>query len=84
MAYHTNFAVELLPSDNFFVRVGFNYQRRDALGIVDRKGASGFSFGFGLRTKKFEFNYGLAFYSAAGASNVFGITTNFSDWTRKT
>ncbi len=83
MAYHTNFGVELVPNDNFFFRIGFNYQRRDALGIVDRKGASGFSFGLGLKTKKFEFNYGLAFYSAAGASNVFGITTNFSKWTRK-
>ena len=82
MAYHTNFGLELVPSDNFFFRVGFNYQRRNALGIVDRKGASGFSFGFGLKTKKFAFNYGLAFYSAAGASNVFGITTNFSNWSR--
>ncbi|MGB1103198.1 MAG: type IX secretion system protein PorQ [Crocinitomicaceae bacterium] len=80
VAYHTNFGFELVPSDNFFFRIGFNYQRRDALGIVDRKGASGFSFGLGLRTKRFEFNYGLSFYSAAGASNVFGITTNFSSW----
>ena len=80
IAYHTNFGFELVPSDNFFFRVGFNYQRRDALGIVDRKGASGFSFGLGIRTKRFEFNYGLSFYSAAGASNVFGITTNFSSW----
>ena len=45
LAYHTNFGVELVPSDNFFIRVGFNYQRRDALGILDRKGAAGFSFG---------------------------------------
>jgi len=83
LAYHTNFGFELVPSDNFHVRVGFNFQRRDGLGIVDRKGASGFSFGFGLNVKKFKFNYGVAFYSAAGASNVFGITTNFSEWTRR-
>lgn len=83
LAYHTNFGFELIPSDNLFFRIGFNYQQRNGLGIVDRKGASGFSFGFGLKTKKFEFNYGLAFYSAVGASNVFGITTNFSNWNRK-
>lgn len=82
LAYHTNFGVELVPNKNFFVRVGFNYQRRNGLGIVDRKGASGFSFGFGLKVKKFSFNYGVSFYSAAGASNVFGIKTNFSEWTR--
>lgn len=83
LAYHTNFGLELLPSDNFFIRAGFNFQRRNGLGIVDRKGASGFSFGFGLRVKRFEFNYGVAFYSAAGASNAFAIRTNFSEWTRK-
>lgn len=83
LAYHTNFGLELVPNDNLFIRIGFNYQQRNALGIVDRKGASGFSFGFGLKTKKFEFHYGLAFYSAAGASNAFGVTTNFSQWTRK-
>lgn len=83
LAYHTNFGLELVPNDNFFVRVGFNFQRRNALGIVDRKGASGFSFGFGLKTKKFQFHYGLSFYSAAGASNAFGITTNFDQWSRK-
>lgn len=83
LAYHTNFGVEIVPNDNLFFRVGFNYQRRNGLGIVDRKGASGFSFGFGLKTNKFDFNYGLAFYSVAGASNVFGITTDFSKWTKK-
>ncbi|WP_066758957.1 type IX secretion system protein PorQ [Crocinitomix algicola] len=83
LAYHTNFGVEIVPNDNLYFRVGFNYQRRHGLGIIDRKGASGFSFGFGLKTNKFDFNYGLAFYSVAGASNVFGITTNFSKWTRR-
>lgn len=83
LAYHTNFGVELVANKNFYVRLGFNYQKRNGLGIVDRKGASGFSFGFGLNVKKFSFNYGISFYSAAGASNVFGITTNFSEWTRK-
>lgn len=83
VAYHTNFGFELVPSDNFFLRVGFNYQRRNGLGIVDRKGASGLSFGFGLKTKKLEFNYGVTFYSAVGASNVFGVTTNFAKWNRK-
>lgn len=79
LAYHTNFGVELIANKNFFARVGFNYQKRNALGIVDRKGASGFSFGFGVNVKKFSFNYSVSFYSAAGASNVFGITTNFNE-----
>ena len=83
LAYHTNFAVEILPTDNFFIRMGFNFQRRNSLGIVDRMGAGGFSFGLGLKIKKFSFDYGISIYSAAGVSNVFGITTNFAEWKRR-
>lgn len=82
LAYHTNFGVEILPTENFFIRVGFNYQRRNSLGVVDRMGVSGFSFGVGFKIKKFAFNYGLAIYSAAGMSNVFSITTNLNEWRR--
>ncbi len=83
IAYHTNFGLEIIPNDNFYIRVGFNYQRRNSLGIVDRMSVGGFSFGFGLRIKKFAFNYGIAIYSAAGISNVFGITTNINEWKKK-
>lgn len=83
LAYHTNFGLEILPNDNFFLRVGFNYGRRNSLGVVDRMGIGGFSFGFGLKVKRFSFNYGLAVYSAAGVSNSFCITTNFNEWKRK-
>jgi len=83
LAYHTNFGLEILPTENFFLRVGFNFQRRNSLGVIDRMSVGGFSFGIGLRIKRFAFNYGIAFYSAAGASNAFSITTNLNEWKKK-
>jgi len=83
LAYHTNFGLEILPTENFFIRVGFNYQRRNSMGVVDRMGLAGFSFGVGFKIKKFAFNYGIAIYSAAGVSNVFSITTNLNEWRRR-
>ncbi|MBI3133869.1 MAG: type IX secretion system protein PorQ [Bacteroidetes bacterium] len=83
LAYHTNFGLEILPTENFFIRVGFNYQRRNAMGVVDRMGIAGFSFGVGFKVKKFAFNYGIAIHSAAGISNVFSITTNLNEWKRR-
>ncbi|MBK8924503.1 MAG: type IX secretion system protein PorQ [Crocinitomicaceae bacterium] len=80
LGYHANFGLEILPTENFFVRIGFNYQRRNALGVVDRMGIGGFSFGTGFKIKKFAFNYAISFYSAAGSVNVFSITTNFNEW----
>jgi hypothetical protein len=60
--------------------LGFNFARRNGLGVENRKGLGGFSAGFGIRVKKFAFNYGVSFYSAAGVSNAFGITTNINEW----
>jgi opacity protein-like surface antigen len=83
VGYHTNFGLEILPTENFFLRIGFNYQRRNSMGVVDRMSVGGFSFGVGFKVKKFAFNYGIAIYSAAGTSNVFSITTNLNEWKRK-
>lgn len=83
LAYHTNFAVEILPTENFFIRIGFNYQRRNGLGVENRKAAGGLSFGLGLKVKKFGFNYGISFYSVAGISNAFGINYNLTESKKK-
>ncbi|MCB9224865.1 MAG: type IX secretion system protein PorQ [Crocinitomicaceae bacterium] len=81
--YHMNVGLEIVPkSERFFVRSGFNFQRRDALGVSTRKGIGGFSFGFGMRLKKFSFNYGISFYSAAGIVNSFSFTSNLDEWRR--
>lgn len=84
LGYHTNIGLEIVPkSDRFFVRLGFNFARRNGLGIENRRGVGGFSAGFGIRIKKFAFNYGISFYSAAGISNSFGITTNIGEWKKR-
>ncbi len=80
---HLNFGVEISPTDNFAIRLGYNFNRRKNLGIENRMGVSGFSAGIGFKIKKFEFDYALAVYSSAGASNMFTITTNLNEWYRK-
>lgn len=83
LAYHMNYGLEILPKDNFFIRIGYNFARRNALGPDGRKGASGLSFGLGLNLKQFHFNYGVAFYSSAGASNALSITYNLEEKRKK-
>ncbi len=77
---HTIFGVEILPNKNLSIRFGYNYNRRKSLGVETRMGIAGFSAGFGIRIKKFNFNYALSSYSVAGTSNMFSITTNLNDW----
>jgi len=64
---------EFLITKNFFLRAGYNYQRRQELKIPEKRGMTGFSFGFGFRIYKFQFSYGHAVYNLAGASNNFSI-----------
>jgi hypothetical protein len=71
---------ELIISKNFFVSAGYNYQRREELKIENRKGMTGFSFGFGLRIYKFQLSYGRASYSIAGASNTFSIIFDLNNF----
>ncbi len=80
MARHAIFGVEFVPSENFNIRLGYNYQRRKELLIEEKTGLVGFSAGFGIRISKFHFSYGWASYHQAGALNSFSIVTRISDF----
>ena len=84
IAEHFIFAGELIPGKNFFIRFAYNYQRRVELSLPDDAGFVGFSYGAGVRINKFNISYGRAAYHIAAASNTFTITTNFSEFMKKT
>lgn len=83
IARHFIFGAELMPGKNFFIRFGYNHQRRKELALPDDKGFVGFSYGAGIKISKFNISYGRAAYNIAGASNTFTLTTNFSEFIRK-
>jgi hypothetical protein len=71
---HVVLGGEFIITKNFFLRVGYNYQRRKELKVPEKRGMTGFSFGFGLRIYKFHLSYGRAVYHLAGATNNFSIS----------
>lgn len=75
---HLIFGVEFVPSKNFNVQLGYNYKRRQEMKIDDKAAMVGFSWGFGIRIKKFHINYGRSSYHLARGTNHFSITTNLS------
>ncbi len=77
---HLIFGIEFIPLDNFYLRAGYNYQRRQELKISNKVAMVGFSWGFGLRISKFHLSYGRASYHLAGASNHFSISTDISSF----
>ncbi len=74
---------EFVLSKNFFIRTGYNYQRRQELKIPEKRGLTGFSIGFGFRIYKFHISYGRAVYSLAGASNNFSISFDLNSFHQK-
>jgi len=81
---HLIFGVELLLSENFHIRLGYNHLRRQELQIDERKYLSGISTGFGLKISKFKLSYGIASYHIAGFSNHLSVGVNLNEfYTRK-
>jgi len=76
---HMVMGLEFIPFENFALRFGYNYQRRQELKIPTRISTVGFSWGFGLKISQFRLNYGRATYHLAGASNHFSFSTNMGN-----
>ena len=76
---HLVVGVELLPSPNFTIRAGYNYQLRQELGMKEQMSTVGFSWGFGFKISRFHFNYGSTRFHLAGSSNIVSVALNLSD-----
>lgn len=77
---HLIVGAEFLPLKSFSVRVGYNHQRRKELAISGSEGMSGFSWGFGLKLRKFALSYGRSYYIPSQASNHFSLVVNFAEF----
>jgi len=79
IGHHVVLQVELLASKSFHIRGAFDYHKRSELMVDLRPGMAGFSLGFGLQLKKFEFNYGFTVYSKAASFHNFSLLTSFKN-----
>lgn len=73
---HAVFGMEFTPTENFIAGIGYNYRRRQEMGVDTRLSTVGLSWGVGVRISNFMFHYGRSNYHLAGAPNHFSITTN--------
>ncbi len=76
---HVILGIEILPSANFILRAGYNYQRRQELRFNDRVSTVGMSAGFGLKIKRFHLDYAISRYHLAGSSNLFSLAINLNN-----
>ena len=79
---HFILGAELVFSKNFHLRFAYNFQRRAELKLENTSGASGISFGFGLKVNRFYLSYAYAVYHVAGGANFLTMAINPSDFFR--
>ncbi|PKQ65824.1 hypothetical protein BZG02_02135 [Labilibaculum filiforme] len=77
---HLILGTEFLPSKNFSIRLGYNFQRRSELKVDEKTSTVGFTWGFGVKVSRFHVNFASAKYHLAGTSNHFSISTRLSDF----
>ena len=73
---HLIFGVEIVPSDKFYLGVGYNYRRSQELKILDVNSFGGFSFGGGLKLYKFNLGFAMSNYHPSSTSYHISISTN--------
>jgi len=64
-------------NENFKLRMGYNHRNRREFGTVGIGGLNGFSFGFGLKIKRFSFDFGRSIYHLGGGLTQIGITSQW-------
>lgn len=79
---HVILGVEFVPTKNFVVGLGYNFQRRWELSVDSNMAAVGLSGGFTVKLSKFRVSYAITSYHLSSTSNIFSVTTNLSEFIR--
>jgi len=74
---------EFILSKNFYVGLGYNFQRAKELSVSTKTSSVGLSWGFGMKISKFQISFARAKYHLAGSVNNFSITTNLNEFYKK-
>ena len=73
---HLTFGGEMYIGKIITLDVAYNHMRRRELAIPTAKGMTGFSFGFGLKLKRFSLHYALAKYALPQSVNHLTLNIN--------
>ncbi len=71
---HITVGTEILITQNFHLRVAYNYRRQREMILQERRGVNGFSFGVGFRVKRFGFAYTFSKLAFPGNSSMLAVT----------
>lgn len=79
---HLVFGVDILPTDNIYLGVGYNYRTRSDMATYKRDFMSGLSVGGGLKVRAFGFGVAFARPHTGASTFMFNLTTSIGELTK--
>lgn len=79
---HFILGAEFLPSDKFYITLGFNFRRAYEMNAAGSSHAAGLSFGGGVNLKRLKFGIAYAKYHVSAPSLAFTLAYNFQKNTK--
>lgn len=67
---HTNIGVEIIPTETFYMSIGYNYLRRREMDPSYGVSGVGFSWGFGINTSLINIELAKSFHLAGGSTHI--------------
>ena len=77
---HLVFGADYVPSDNFWLGIGFNPKTNQDMALESGNKLGGFSFGGGIRISKFDVSTSVAKYHPSATSLMISISTTLDDF----
>ncbi len=79
---HLVFAADILPTDNLYLGIGYNYRTRTDMATYKRDFMSGLSVGAGLKVRAFGFGAAFARPHTGATTFMFNLTTSIGELMR--
>ena len=76
---HLVFGVDILPADNMYLGIGYNYRTRTDMATYKRDFMSGLSVGGGLKVRAFGFGAAFARPHTGASTFMFNLTTSIGE-----
>jgi hypothetical protein len=76
---HLVLGIDFIPSDNFWIGLGYNLKRGMDMHLQEGNKFGGFSAGAGIRVKAFSFGCAVGKYNTAATSFLLSISTSFAE-----
>ncbi len=76
---HLVFGFDIIPSDRFYLAIGYNYKTRTDMSTYTRSMLSGFSMAAGLNLRRFNFALALAQPHSGATTLMFNVNMNLND-----